>query len=202
MDADVSPALRTELLQRWNEPHRRHHNQRHLDEVLAALETLRAGGLDFEARPVVLAAWFHDAIYQPLSADNEQASADLARQLLAGDPEVDEVVRLVVLTTQHRPEPGDRNGIALSDADFAVLGASPERYDEYAVNVREEFHQVPDDLFSSGRNGLLAEFLERDRIFASAPAHQRWEAQARVNIGREIDQVDAERRRQVSSGDT
>ncbi|MFZ2511316.1 MAG: hypothetical protein WAW85_09540 [Gordonia sp. (in: high G+C Gram-positive bacteria)] len=201
MDPTIAPAIAEELFRRWNEPHRRHHNQQHLDEVLAALQTVRADGLDFAERPVVLAAWFHDAIYQPLRADNEQASADLARELLADDPDRDEVARLVVLTAQHRPEPGDRNGIALSDADFAVLGSSPERYDEYALNVREEFHQVPDDLFRSGRSGLLAEFLERDHIFASAPAHQRWEAQARANIGRELVQADAERRRQVSSGD-
>lgn len=187
MDVDIAPAIRSELLSRWNEPHRRHHDQQHLDELLAALNTLRAAGLEFDARPVVLAAWFHDAIYQPLSGTNEQDSADLARRLLAGDADRDEVARLVELTLRHDPAPDDRNGIALSDADFAVLGAEPQRYAEYAANVRAEFHEVPDEYFRPARSELLAEFLTRDAIFASEPARQRWEAAARSNLAGEIE---------------
>ncbi|MFT3901446.1 MAG: hypothetical protein QM728_14530 [Gordonia sp. (in: high G+C Gram-positive bacteria)] len=186
MAVDIPHDIRTDLLHRWNEPHRRHHNQRHLDEVLAALAELRGADLSFAERPVVLAAWFHDAVYKPLSGTNEEDSAALARIALADDPDRDEVARLVELTKTHEPAPDDANGVALSDADFAVLGADPERYDEYAANVRTEFRRVPGFLYRRKRRELLTEFLDRPHIFASTPARERWEATARANIAREI----------------
>ncbi|GED96370.1 HD domain-containing protein [Gordonia crocea] len=184
---EIAPVLRTELLRRWNEPHRRHHDQRHLDEVVAGLATLSEAGLDFDARPTVLAAWFHDAVYRPLRPDNEEASANLARELLVDDDDRDEVARLVELTRTHQPAPGDRNGIALSDADLAVLGADAHRYDEYAANVGEEFRRVPRPLYRRKRRELLAEFLTREHLYVSPPAQQLWEATARANIAREIE---------------
>ncbi|ALG83357.1 hypothetical protein [Gordonia phthalatica] len=182
----IPTPIRTDLTQRWNEPHRKHHNQRHLDEVLAALETLRGAGLEFAERPVVLAAWFHDAIYDPAGSDNEGDSAELARSLLAEDPDRDEVARLVEMTRDHRPADDDANGIALADADFSVLGADPARYDEYAAGVRAEYRHVPDLIFRSTRRGILAEFLTRDHLYASAQAQRLWEEQARANLRREV----------------
>ncbi|HMS73855.1 hypothetical protein [Gordonia sp. (in: high G+C Gram-positive bacteria)] len=189
MDIHIRQDIRADLTGRWNEPHRHHHNRRHLDEVLAALGTLREAGVEFDVRPVVLAAWFHDAVYEPFSATNEEDSADLARDLLADDPDRDEVARLVELTKTHEPDTDDRNGVALSDADFAVLGADADRYDEYAGNIRAEFSQVPAEIFRTKRRELLVEFLDRPAIFVSEPAHERWETMARANIAREIDEL-------------
>lgn len=189
MDVAIPNAITAELLTRWNEPHRHHHTQRHLDEVLAALGLLRESGVEFDERPVVLAAWFHDAIYEPFSGTNEEDSAALARTLLAGDPDRDEVARLVELTKTHEPAADDRNGVALSDADFAVLGADAARYDEYAANIGTEFGQVPEEIFRTKRRELLTDFLHRPTIFVSEPAHERWESAARANIAREIDEL-------------
>ncbi|GAA4682258.1 HD domain-containing protein [Gordonia humi] len=186
MDMTIPNEVAADLAPRWNEPHRRHHSQRHLSEVLDSLQRLRDGGLEFAERPVVLAAWFHDAVYKPLSPDNEAASADLARRLLADDTDRDEVARLVELTQTHAAAGDDRNGIALSDADLAVLGSSPDRYDEYVADVREEYRAVPSEVFGPARRALLAEFLTRDRLFQSPQGHELWEAAARDNVAREI----------------
>ena len=70
-----SEQLREELLRRWGEPHRHYHDRRHLSEVLAALP-------DDAPRAVRLAAWYHDAVYDPTRDDNEEASARLAREQL------------------------------------------------------------------------------------------------------------------------
>ncbi|MFT4086510.1 MAG: hypothetical protein QM658_05040 [Gordonia sp. (in: high G+C Gram-positive bacteria)] len=186
MPFEIDDDLRDELTRRWSEPHRRHHDLNHLNEVLAALATLHDDGLAFAARPVVLAAWFHDAVYEPLGADNEGASADLARARLAGDPDVDEVVRLVEMTRSHQAAADDRNGIALSDADLAVLGASAGRYDAYSAAVCDEYREVPEEAFRAGRAAILSDFLSRDRLFASEEGRARWESAARENIAREI----------------
>jgi predicted metal-dependent HD superfamily phosphohydrolase len=63
MSPALSHDLRDELLARWSEPHRRHHDGAHLREVLDAVTLLAEHGLVFDRDAVDLAAWFHDAVY-------------------------------------------------------------------------------------------------------------------------------------------
>ncbi|MEX3769344.1 hypothetical protein ABFW14_20800, partial [Mycolicibacterium fortuitum] len=96
MAAHLTERLREDLLARWSEPHRKHHNVAHLREVLDAIGILADGGLQFDREAVELAAWFHDAVYEIGRDDNEDRSAALARQLLAESADRDEVARLVL----------------------------------------------------------------------------------------------------------
>lgn len=147
---DPVAAVEADLLARWNEPHRHYHTQRHLDVMLAVIDA--HADLADDPAQVRLAAWFHDAVYDPRASDNEAASAGLAARALRRlglDPT--EVVRLVHLTATHDPGPGDRNGLLLTDADLAILAADPATYDAYAAAVRREYHHVPDHRFRTGR---------------------------------------------------
>jgi predicted metal-dependent HD superfamily phosphohydrolase len=76
-------AAGTELLVRWAEPHRRYHSTRHLVEMFWAFEDLTdAGELgDADAALGRIAAWLHDAVYDPSAVvgANESASAELGR---------------------------------------------------------------------------------------------------------------------------
>lgn len=174
------------LLARYREPHRRYHDLRHLAEVLAALDLLAAP----VPAAVVLAAFFHDAVYEPAAGDNEQRSADLAgvelRGLGAPDELVGEVARLVMLTAGHRTARDDRQGALLCDADLAVLAAPPERYGRYAAQVREEYAAVSDDAFAAGRAAVLRGLLELPQLYATQEGHRRWEEPARRNVAAEL----------------
>ncbi len=173
---------------RYAEPHRRYHDSRHLDAVLRHVEDLAAEAADPTA--VRLAAWFHDAVYEPARDDNEAASAELARVLLGGTGFapglVTEVGRLVLLTAGHRPEPGDRNGAVLCDADLAILGADPGDYDAYAREVRQEYAHVPAPAFAAGRAAVLRGLLEQRPLFRTTTGAARWESAARANLTREL----------------
>ena len=173
---------------RYAEPHRRYHDSRHLDAVLRHVEDLAAEAADPTA--VRLAAWFHDAVYEPARDDNEAASAELARVLLGGagfaPGLVTEVERLVLLTAGHRPEPGDRNGAVLCDADLAILGADPGDYDAYAREVRQEYAHVPAPAFAAGRAAVLRGLLEQRPLFRTTTGAARWESAARANLTREL----------------
>ncbi len=103
--------------------------------MLERLWHLGEAGEPFERLPVVLAAWFHDSVYDG-ERDAEERSAAWAEDALPAltDPEtVAEVVRLVRLTETHRPADDDANGCALSDADLGILAATPERYAAYVA---------------------------------------------------------------------
>jgi predicted metal-dependent HD superfamily phosphohydrolase len=177
-----------DLLGRYGEPHRRYHTTEHLAAVLGHVDELAAEAGDAEA--VRLAAWFHDAVYDPSRGDNEERSAVLAERMLADTDlpaeTVAEVARLVRLTTTHDPRDDDRNGAVLCDADLAILAAPPDRYAAYAASVREEYAAVPDDAFRAGRAEVLRSLLELPALFRTAPARERWEAAARHNLQTEL----------------
>lgn len=180
--------LGSALIDRYGEPHRRYHTGEHLIAVLDLVDELAAHA----GRPdaVRLAAWFHDAVYDPARADNEERSARLAERMLADTDLVaataGEVARLVRLTETHDPAANDGNGEVLCDADLAVLAAEPAAYAAYAAAVREEYGFVPDDAFARGRADVLRGLLARPAIFRTPPAHARFEAAARHNVETEL----------------
>jgi predicted metal-dependent HD superfamily phosphohydrolase len=182
------PDVRDELVAAYADPSRGYHDIRHLSEVLDRLDELATHGADYDATPVQLAAWFHDAVYDG-ERDAEERSAAWAEDALATvapAPVVAEVVRLVRLTETHSPEDADGNGCALSDADLGILAAPRERYDQYVAAVRREYAHLPDDVFSAGRADVLRSLAEKPQLFHTAYARERWEAAARANLEREL----------------
>ncbi|HET9501830.1 MAG TPA: hypothetical protein VFO98_16380 [Marmoricola sp.] len=182
------PDLRDRLLAAYGRD-RGYHDVRHLAEVLARLDELGAG----EDTDVVLAAWFHDAVYDEMG-DNEERSARLAELALTQPEEVEgvdvaEVARLVRLTATHRAEPADRRGAVLCDADLGILAAEPERYAEYVAGVRRDHAGVPEADFRTGRLAVLRDLADREHLFHTEQARLVWEPRARANVLAEIDRL-------------
>lgn len=190
---DAVLAIGTDLVRRWTEPHRGYHDTRHLVEVFWALEDLEAGG-EIDSRQGTLGrlvGWFHDAVYDPSApaGSNEADSADLAvhdlRVLGLADEHVELVRDLVLATTTHDLREGGLPA-AFHDADLWILSAPEERYTEYTARVRAEHAAVPDDAFRAGRAAILRPFLDRESIYATPMARERWEDAARANLAREL----------------
>jgi predicted metal-dependent HD superfamily phosphohydrolase len=183
------------LISRWSEPQRRYHTVDHLVAVLDRVDELapHAQGLDtaVDIDAVLLAAWFHDAVYRPDRSENEERSAHLAELALSevGVPpdRTAETARLVRLTVSHDPASGDANGELLCDADLAVLAGTPSEYARYAAAVREEFAFVTDDRYREGRADVLRQLLGMPRLFRTAYAWEQWEVIARRNLETEIE---------------
>ena len=174
--------LREALLAAYAAPSRGYHDTRHLAEVLARIAEL-ATSTAFDRDVVVLAAWFHDAVYDGAPGAEERS----ARWAMVADiPEAEEVARLVRMTEHHQPADDDVNGCVLSDADLAILAAPAGRYDEYTADVRREYAHVPDNLFAAGRGQILGELLAKPTLFHTAHARQQWESAARANVEREL----------------
>lgn len=173
-----------ELLTRYAEPHRRYHTVAHLRSVLDRIDDF--AGCDHDLFLVRLAAWFHDAVYviPEGQVSNEEASARLAFRELGRvgleQEDLNEVARLVRMTSTHQPRPGDKNGALLCDADLAILGASPADYQRYAAAIREEFARVDDETFCSARLEILGPLAETD-IFRTSKGRKLIE-QAHANL--------------------
>lgn len=211
-DRTVQVALAREtgrdLLRRWSQPQRHYHTPQHLTEVLAALDDLErvdelTGADGATAR---VAAWYHDAVYRIGRSDNEVESAELAREQLThlglDETVVGLVARIVLATVDHHP--GDDSGdpqpgaggrsaamLGVIDADLWILSADPDRFDEYCRQVRAEFRAVPHDRYAQARAGILHEFLDRPRLYATDWAQEQWSAAARANLLREVTRLAA-----------
>ena len=198
-------ALGEDLLERYEQPHRKYHTSVHLSEMLTALKTLYKRHHTATPRAVLLAAWFHDAVYEANPGDDEAASADLARTALTPlastgsltNREVTAIARLIELTASHQLADGieEYTSGALTradaafflDADLAILAADSPRYNRYVAGVRAEYAHYAPDAFTRGRAAILQGFLNRTAIYASDTAHLLWDAPARLNLRTELE---------------
>ena len=198
-------ALGEDLLERYEQPHRKYHTSVHLSEMLTALKTLYKRHHTATPRAVLLAAWFHDAVYEANPGDDEAASADLARTALTPlastgfltNREVTAIAHLIELTASHQLADGieEYTSGALTradaafflDADLAILAADSPRYTRYVAGVRAEYAHYTPDAFTRGRAAILQGFLNRTTIYASDTAHLLWDAPARLNLRTELE---------------
>lgn len=186
----VPADLHARLIASYSEPHRKYHTTHHLDECLAKFSEVRSQAGHPEE--IELAIWFHDAIYDTKRKDNEEKSAQWARAAMldAGLGEARaERVRRLVMATCHDAVPEGEDARILVDVDLSILGAAPERFDEYERQVREEYAWVPGILFRRERRKILKSFLERPRIYSTRHFHEAHERHARENLRRSLERL-------------
>lgn len=184
------PLLATALLERWTEPHRAYHDTTHLAECLAAYDWVTAGIPAFERLTGRVALWYHDAVYLPGRADNEEASAALAETDLASlrvaPGFIAEVARLIRETAAHDLPAAGAASAWVHDADLWILAAPGPRFDDYCAQVRAEYAVVPDAAYRQGRAAILSALVNRPHLYAEPLPRARWEAAARANVAREL----------------
>lgn len=192
------------LLQAWEQPHRAYHHSGHLSQMLTDLDHLYAHRAQAGSTPLalILAAWFHDAVYEGAPGKDERrseqlASASLAPLVTAGlltGHELQMVSLLVRATATHELpestdlpagyEPADIQFFL--DADMSILAADSARYRRYLRGVRSEYSHFDDEAFRTGRTNFLRSILGRKRIFLSEEALQLWEEPAQANLHAEL----------------
>jgi predicted metal-dependent HD superfamily phosphohydrolase len=174
------------LVARYGERHRAYHDLRH---VLACLELARSVRAELDSPAAVeLALWYHDAIYDPHAADNEEQSAELATSELAGlDTGTLATVSRLIRVTRHDGVPADSDARYLVDIDLAVLGSPDEEFDRYQAAIRREYRWVPAPLYRRRRREILQRFLARPQIYSTSHFRTRFETKARAHLTRAIE---------------
>ncbi|ANZ36077.1 hypothetical protein BBK82_08345 [Lentzea guizhouensis] len=177
-----------DLVERYAEPHRAYHNTFHVASVVRDSSALAdAFAFSVEERAILtLAACAHDVIYDGKPGEDERASAQWARERLTGleEEHITRVESLVLATITHSSD--DPLAQVLLDADLAILGSEPEHYERYRQAVRHEYARYDDATWRKGRAAVLKSLLEREDLYVTEPARQRWDAAARTNLAREL----------------
>lgn len=176
-----------ELIKAHAEKHRAYHRLDHIAACLRHLDDVR----DQAERPdeIEMALWFHDAVYKPLSATNEEDSADWAEAwLVRRGADASMIARITdhILDTKSHDAPDTIDGQIMLDIDLSILGTPAHIYDEYEQNIRFEYRRVPKFIYRKKRSEVLRIFLSRNRIYATGYFHDKFERQARNNLSRAI----------------
>ncbi len=180
---ECPPTLLARLARRYAEPHRRYHTWAHVVACLEARRRITEATLP----EVDLALLFHDAVYEPLARDNEARSADLlveeGRRAWMHDALLQRARALVAATRHDAMDAIDsEEACIVADADLAILGAEPLRFERYEAQVREEYACVDDAAFAAGRAAVLRGLLARPTLYATRAGQRAWEGRARQNL--------------------
>lgn len=172
----------------YSRPPRAYHNLDHVGHCLEEFD--RVSYLAENRGAVELAVWFHDAVYDPRSEKNEEASALCAASFCdrAGVlPEVREKAKGLILASKHMETPGALDAQIFVDVDLSILGQEPKAFWAYEKAIAEEYGWAPKDAFRRTRAEILARFLARPRIYSTRLFHDLYEKRARENLKASIE---------------
>ena len=184
-----------QLIQKlWNEIRdsystsgRHYHNLAHLNNLLTELLPLKDKIHDW--RILVFSIAYHDIVYNTLKHDNEEKSAEVARDRLAKlstTPLQRDKCALQIMATKGHDVSDDPDTNLFTDADLAILGYDPDRYDQYTKGIRKEYQLYPALIYKPGRQKVLQHFLRMNHIYKTNFFRSKYEEQARNNILREL----------------
>jgi predicted metal-dependent HD superfamily phosphohydrolase len=139
---------------------------------------------------IILAIFFHDAIYDGRSMTNEEDSVKLFYEFankIGINTDIQNEVACYIIATKKHEVLQENNRISLFlDLDLAVLGKEESAYIKYASLIRKEYNFVAEEVYCAKRAEILESFLKRQYIYGTTLMRNSFEMQARNNIQREI----------------
>ena len=179
-DMETIAAWWLQMEKRYAEPHRHYHSLGHVRDILQYVMV----------DAVVAAAWFHDIVFDPARADNEEQSARVAavalREMGFSVQTIEMVMQMIRATGTRDPRGLPQPALLLLDADVAVFGSHHERYVAYRDAIRQEYAFVPEEQFVERRRELVERFLMRPYIYFTDVMREQFEQQARTNLEWEL----------------
>lgn len=176
------------LIEQYTAPTRHYHTVNHINQVLRKIASLKTEFNDINV--AMLAAFFHDVVYDVSKKDNEEQSATIAVEFLddlcVQKSLIKEVEKIIIATKHHQATQSSDTNLFL-DIDMSILAAARTTYLEYAAAVMKEYEKVytPSE-YKKGRLSLFIEpTLALDKIFIT-DTFSPYEKRARQNLSHEM----------------
>lgn len=186
-DDSLRKHLWNEIVINYCDAGRYYHNLNHLEAIISELSDVKDNIPQWDT--AIFSVFYHDIVYNALRRDNEAQSADMAQTRLQeiGFPsdQTTQCVLQILATKGHEPG-NDLTTKLFIDADLAILGKAPIKYNEYSENLRKEFFVYSDEEYKAGRKKVLKHFLAMNRIFKTEHFYNKYESQARKNLEDEL----------------
>lgn len=170
-----------------DDPARHYHTAVHVQELLQYFDLLhpRLTISVQDQRAVILAIFFHDAIYDATSSTNEEESMKLFQSF-----EANELVNEMIMASKahHLASGTGKSPLEFFlDLDLSVLGKTTAAYKQYVSLIRKEYAHVPHETYCEKRAEILESILQQTYIYKTSLFREMFEEQARSNLASEID---------------
>jgi predicted metal-dependent HD superfamily phosphohydrolase len=151
------------LLDKWNESHRYYHDLEHLTDLISQInEDFGNGNINqSERKKLIIAAIFHDIVYEPHSKNNEEKSAELFYKFCSEKHDIDvvEIKQIILDTKDHVPStPLSKKFISY---DMKICERSLEDLINWEKKIRKEYELVENKEYSFSRLNFLESLIDR-----------------------------------------
>lgn len=149
------------LLSMWNESHRHWHNQSHLVDLFSQINESKiqmSSQIDYEK--LVLAALFHDIIYDPSKSNNEEMSADFFIGLCHEvNQDILDVKQMILDTKNHVSN--TRLSKIFNSFDMNIVERGYDSLLEWEKGIWGEYEIFGKDEYKKGRLSFLEGLLDK-----------------------------------------
>ncbi len=175
----------------YAQPHRHYHNINHINDCLVELENFYVDQFTYNDRMVVeKAIWYHDAVYNPYSKENEVQSANLLPPNPFGS--VDKLAYRAILATAKHLTTQENLPLAtqvMLDIDLSGFGKPFEICWKHAENIRKEYYHTNDIDFFKGRIDFLTTISQRESLYYTDFFKEKYHEQSRRNLEQELEKT-------------
>ncbi|WAC02499.1 hypothetical protein N7U66_01950 [Lacinutrix neustonica] len=177
------------VVKHYSKPNRHYHNLNHIKSLISQIKQLSL--TTYNENILINVAIFHDVVYVSDRKDNEQKSAEFARNWLSKlnmDDNTSQIICDIIRATSNH-ESNDFLTQLFIDMDLSILGENELNYQKYISQIRKEHYKVPNYLYKIGRKRFLTKMLSRTFIFSTPKYYESLEKIARKNITNELNSL-------------
>jgi predicted metal-dependent HD superfamily phosphohydrolase len=180
---DESAIIHQQLMDSYSEPQRYYHTLDHIEHCLSLFDNISSKLKSPHA--LELAIWFHDVIYQPGAANNEQLSADQFMRTTKNrfDDSLRNIVYQHIMATLHlHSEMNHADTQYMVDIDLSSFGLPWPEFIHDSENLRREMAHLSNEDYCRKQSAFQQALMDRPRFFRSDYFYQNYESQARQNL--------------------
>jgi predicted metal-dependent HD superfamily phosphohydrolase len=168
----------------YSERPRQYHCVNHLQECFHFYDSLPR--LSGKTARTEMALWFHDSVYKIVPRGNEEESANLCLQSLMDVGMLEDLAMDTanIILADHGVVLANPEQQVLSEVDLWILASPPERFREYEVQIRNEYKEVPDEVFYPTRARIMKRFAEKEHIYYTPEIRVQLEDRAKANLSK------------------
>ena len=148
------------VLAMWNESHRAYHTFNHLNDLISQINENKSKYSEKEYEKLLIASLFHDVVYDPMSRDNEEKSAEFFMECCVDKSNSDilEVKQMILDTKTHQAN--TKLSESFNHYDMSIVERDFDQLLEWENGIHEEY-KAYGDKYKEGRLQFLESLLDK-----------------------------------------
>ena len=149
------------VLAMWNEAHRSYHNLNHLNDLISQINENKSKFSEKEYEKLMLAAIFHDIVYDPSSSTNEEDSVNFLMECAVdkNNKDILDVKKMILDTKKH--ESTTNLSESFNSYDMNIVERDFDQLLEWEKGISEEFSVYSKEQYKEGRLKFLESLLDK-----------------------------------------